>query len=464
MTHRLAADTRPAFTSAAAVAAGLHIAGTANAPLTRTMSQPSSLLPSGTGSRPRGTRTIGVMGRLLDQSDGLALYGRYLLRELLVLDRDSRYVIFLASPGARDLFGDLPNAEPRIVPCRSRAWWDQVLVPRLARHCGVDLLFNPKFSLPLLSRIPGVFIVQSCDWYLNPENYTWLDNLYIRAMLPLYCRKARAVLAISQTVLAELVRHTGLRLTQTGITHAGVAPAFSAPADAAELQRFRAEYALPERFILTVARVLHTGLGRMPPYPGGNNERLLRAYGEYRRRAPEPLPLVVAGTGVREYLQARGFADAQLSGVRFLGFVPNERLPAAYQLAECFILATLCESFGLPILEALASGCPAIVPNTCAGPEVAAGAARLVDPRNVEELAQALLEVTGSAALRESMRAAGLARARCFGWARAAREVLECFDRVLSPNAVDIHERRPRVATMPRHRRRRAPRVRSSPN
>jgi glycosyltransferase involved in cell wall biosynthesis len=376
------------------------------------------------------------MGRLLDQGDGLALYGRYLLRHLLTLDRDSRYVIFLASAAAKDLFRDLPNAEPHVVASRSRVLWDQVLIPHHARRLEVDLLFNPKFSLPLLSRIPGVFIVQSCDWYVNPGNYPWWDNLYIRLTLPLYCHKAQAVLAISQAVRDELVQHTGCDVPCGGITHAGVGPRFTPAADPAELRRFRADYNLPERFILTVARVLHTGLGRMPAYPGGNNERLVRAYRQYRRRSANPLPLLVAGKRVGEYLRARGFTQAELEGIQFLGFIPNERLHAAYQLADCFVLATLCESFGLPILEALATGCPAIVPNTGAGPEVAAGAARLVDPLSEEELAQALLEVTGSAALRERMRAAGLERASRFGWPQAARQVLESFDRVLAARSM----------------------------
>ena len=376
-------------------------------------------------------RTIGVMGRVLDQADGLGLYARHLLQHLTTLDAGSRYVLFLASPAAGAHFAAQRNVEVRVLESRSRLLWDQVLVPRAARRLGVDLLFNPKFSLPLLSRIPGVFVLQSCDWYVNPRNYPWWDNIYIRAMLPLYCRKARAMLAISQAALDDLVRH-GLKLPRASVTHAGVGPRFTPQADPRELQRFRAEYLLPQRFILTVARVLHAGHGNLPPYPGGNNERLLRAYREYRRRAAQPLPLVIAGRRIREYLLARGFGPADLEGVHFIGFVPNERLHAAYQLADCFVLATLCESFGLPILEALASGCPAIVPNTCASPEVAGAAARLIDPHREEDLTQALLEVTASEPLRRRMRAAGLERARRFGWPQAARRVLEVFDAVLS--------------------------------
>lgn len=378
-----------------------------------------------------GARVIGIMGRLLDQADGLGIYARHLLQHLVSMDTDSRYVVFLASPAARDFFGGHGNVEVRVLESRSKLLWDQVLVPRAARALGVDLLFNPKFSLPLFSSIPGVLILQSSDWYANPGNYPWWDNIYIRAMLPLYCRKARAILAISQAALDDLVRH-GLQLPRALITHAGVGPRFTPDTDPAELQQFRRDYALPERFILTVARVLHTGFDRLPEYPGGNNERLLRAYQEYRRRAREPLPLVVAGRRIKEYLHAHGFGPADLEGVHFLGFVPNERLHAAYQSADCFVLATLCESFGLPILEALATGCPAIVPNTGAAPEVAGSAARLIDPYREADLTQALLEVTGSQLLRRRMRAAGLERARRFGWPQAARRVLEAFDAVLA--------------------------------
>lgn len=371
------------------------------------------------------------MGRVLDQADGLGLYARCLLQHLVSLDAGSRYVVFLASPAARDLFCGRSNVEVRVLASRSRLLWDQVHVPRAARRLGVNLLFNPKFSLPLFSRIPGTFVLQSSDWYVNPDNYPWWDNIYIRAMLPLYCRKARAILVISQAALADLERH-GLKLPGATVTHAGIGPGFTPNADPEELRQFRSDHALPEHFILTITRVLHTGYVSLPEYPGGNNERLLRAYRQYRRRAAHPLALVVAGRDVRKYLVARGFGAADFEGVHFIGFVPNERLHAAYQLADCFVLATLCESFGLPILEALTTGCPAIISNTGAGPEVAGTAARLIDPYREEDITAALLEVTASEPLRRQMSAAGLERARSFGWPQAAGRVLDVFDAVLS--------------------------------
>lgn len=381
-------------------------------------------------------RTIAVMARAVDQADGLGTYCQEVLRQLLRLDPHTRYVILLRTAAAAQRWNEFQNAQTVVIPSRNKLVWDQVLVPRAARRLGVDLLFNPKFSLPLLSRIPGVFVLQSCDWYVNPGNYPWWDNIYIRLMLPLYCRKASGLLTISKITLDELARHMKMQLPVTAITYAGVGCAFTGQEDALAQRRFREDYGLPERFILTVARVVHTGHRGFPDYPGGNNERLLRAYQRYRQQATQPLPLVVAGRDVEPYLRSRGFSDADLRDVHFTGFVPNERLALAYRLADCFVLATLFESFGLPILEALASGCPAIVPATGAGPEVAGTAARLIDPYDERDIAAALLEVTASQQLRMQMAQDGILRARAFSWRQTGERILSVFDELVPRDTV----------------------------
>jgi hypothetical protein len=252
------------------------------------------------------------MARAIDQPDGLGRYCEQVLRQLLLLDSRSRYLIFLGSDRTREQWREFENAHPHVLTSRSKLIWDQVMVPAAARRLGVDLLFNPKFSLPLFTRIPGVFVLQSSDWYVNPANYPWWDNIYIRLMLPLYCRKASGLLAISKTTLDDLARHVKLTSPATAITYAGVGPGFTAHGDPLAQQRFREEYALPGRFVLTVARVQHTGHRGLPDYPGGNNERLLRAYGRYRKQSPSPLPLVVAGREIERYLRQRGFSAEDL--------------------------------------------------------------------------------------------------------------------------------------------------------
>ena len=367
------------------------------------------------------------MGRVLDQRDGLGLYCINLLRHMIALDPGSRYVIFLRTPRHAALFHDHANAETHVLPARSKLWWDQITVARAARRLDVDLIFNPKFSVPFLTRRPCAFVLQDADWYVNPHNYPWWDIIYIRSLLPLYCRKAKRLLVISESTLADLARHGVIHANKAKVTHAAVGANFTPLRDEVALRRFRSSYGLPESFIFTATRAYHTGHSHSPPYPGGNNERLLRAYQRYRQRGGR-LPFVIAGHRVEEYLRTKGFTDADFAGVQFIGFIPNEQMHLAYQLAEFFVLAKLCESFGLPILEALATGCPAIVPKTCAAPEVAGGAARLIDPYDEEDIAQALLQVGGSAHARREMRERGLSRAQAFSWTATARRTLEVLN------------------------------------
>ena len=275
------------------------------------------------------------MGRLLDQNDGMGVYSQYLTRNLLELDPHTHYSILLRTPNRRDLFRDYRNAETHVLPAKSILYWDQIVVARAARRLDVDLIFNPKFSVPFLSRRPSVFVHQGWDWYVNPKNYEWWDNIYIRLMLPLYDRKAARTLAISQATIEGMRQYAGLKLTDCVVSHAGIGPNFTAQRDEAALAEFRKKHALPQHYILTVARAHHGGHNKQRVYPGGNNERLLRAYRGYRQQGGT-FPLVVVGFRIEEYLRSRGFTDADLADVRFLGFVPNVR--DAHGLSGCRVL------------------------------------------------------------------------------------------------------------------------------
>lgn len=375
-------------------------------------------------------RTIGIMARTLDQDDGLGIYARRLLHELLTQDPSSRYVLFLQSDKSRELFKNFGNVDACVLPSRYKFYWDQVLVPMAARKYQVDLIFNPKFSVPLATRRPCVFVQQGSDWYVNPGNYPWWDNLYIRLMLPLYSRKAVRMMAISRATVDDLSRYTRIDMSDVVISGAGVGPNFHAPRDSRALAAFRHAHGLPNEYILTLARVHHGADRRMRSYPGANTPRLVRAWLAYRERGGT-LSLVIIGRGVEAFLRQQGFGDRELDGIVFTGFLPNDRVHLAYQAAQCVVIATSCESFGITILEALSSGCPAIVPNTCASPEVAGGAARLVNPLNEGDMAEAMLEVTGSERLRAAMRERGLRRAQALSWQECARRTLRVFDGII---------------------------------
>jgi glycosyltransferase involved in cell wall biosynthesis len=374
------------------------------------------------------SRVICVMGRVLDQEDGLGVYAQNLLHTLARIDASSRYVILLRTPRHVHSFRDLPNVECRILRAPLKLWWDQKLVACAARSCGADLIFNPKFSLPLLSRRPGIMVLHGSEWYVHPQNYQWWDRLYIRALMPLYARKAHRLLAISQQIQDDLARYAGVERAKVTVTYAAPSPQFRP--DAGQGQAARAippRHALPGGFMLAVARVYHTGHPGRLPYPGGNVEGLLRGYRTYRRSGGR-LPLVVVGRDVREFLRQRGLRNQDLENVWFPGFVPHAQIQHAYGLAEFFVLTTLYESFSLPIVEAMACGCPVIAPTSGACPEIAGDAARLVDPLDSDALGAAMHLLATRPDERERLRRLGRERAARFTWRSVAERTVAVFD------------------------------------
>lgn len=377
------------------------------------------------------SRTICIMARVLDQDDGLYVYSKNLLSHMFKLDPDTRYLVLLRTPKHAHIFDDFANVETKILPARIKLLWDQFIVPVAAKREKADLIFNPKFSLPLLTRTPGIFVLHGSDWYINPSNYEWWDNIYIRLMMPLYCRKASRLLSMSRIIVDDLERYASLDSSKVTVSYAAPASHFKPEADPESLAAFARDYALPSRFMLSVARAYHTGHGSQPVYTGGNIERLVHAYRCYRKSGGD-LPLVIAGSRIKEYLTNRGFAGQDLDDIHFTGFIPHDRINLAYNLAEFFVLVTLYESFGHPLIESMASGCPVIVSSTGACPEVSGGATRLVDPRNVNEICSAMLELGNDKSLRRDLAARGLARAAQFSWDATARMALDAIDEALA--------------------------------
>lgn len=273
-------------------------------------------------------------------------------------------------------------------------------------------------------------MLHSSDWFVNPGNYSKWDNFYIRTMLPIYCARATKILSISKRAREDSVKYLGIDGGKVTLSFAAAGPHFKIITDQAALRAFAQKYRLPEKFILTVARTYHTGLAGLPEYPGGNNERLLQGYRQYRQ-AGGTLPLVVVGREIERYLRAHGLDDQALEGVHFTGFIPNIDIVNAFNLAEFFILATLYESFPLPLIEALSTGCPAIVPITGGCQDLAEGAARYIDPLDPDSICAAITAIADSAELRQQMHLAGLERAREFSWQKTAERTLAVLDAIV---------------------------------
>ena len=134
---------------------------------------------------------IAIMMRVMDQDTGLRFYTESLIEDLLRIDQENFYVLLYMTPKWLGRFDGYDNAKEVLIKSSNKLVWDQVRVPYAAWREGADLIYNPKFSIPLVTHCPVAMGLQEPAWWVHPEHHTWLDIRYMRAMLPLYCRKAK---------------------------------------------------------------------------------------------------------------------------------------------------------------------------------------------------------------------------------------------------------------------------------
>ena len=188
--------------------------------------------------------------------------------------------------------------------------------------------------------------------------------------------------------------------------------------------RVRERYQLNDPFILYAGNIK----------PHKNLERLIEAFHIIRKGELEFVKLLIIGDEISKYAALRRTVHRYKlhKHVRFFGFVPDATLAILYRLARVFVFPSLYEGFGLPPLEAMASGTPVITSNVSSLPEVAGDAAMLIDPYQTDAIAGAMRRVLMDDRLRDDMRERGLARAREFSWGRSVRRVREIYDEVLA--------------------------------
>jgi glycosyltransferase involved in cell wall biosynthesis len=296
------------------------------------------------------------------------------------------------------------------------------------RLAEAHIIFNPKFSVPLVSPCPVTMGLQEPAWWTEPQYYEWFDVRYMRLMLPIYIRKSAHLFPMSQFNLDETRKYIRFPAKNVTVTlpapHAHLRPI----EDRGVLEEFRTRFRLPARFILSVTRVDHPGVEDSTSfYPGKNPHTTLRAFIRCRDKIEHDL--VFAGRRVREYLIHAGFGEADFDRVHFTGFVPLNEIAKLFNLAELVVIPSFYEGTSLTLMEAMACGCPVVASQGGACPETAGGAALLADPHDPSDFERKILQVLGDDALRKSLRAKSLARAAYFSWERTARLTLEGLER-----------------------------------
>ena len=365
---------------------------------------------------------IGVMLRHYDQhGGGVRTYTRELLAAMFTHDAAHEYVLLYRNP---DLLGTYAGKERVIehhVSGRTVIGWDQVGVPAAVRKFGIDVLFNPKYSMALAVSCPTAWVCHGLDWYVMPEASRFIDRLSHRWLVPRYAAKADAIIAVSEVTREHVMQFLHVDPERVHTVYSGVNTSFRTPLSAADLAAVRKRYQLPERFVLYAGAV----------YPPKNFTRLIQAYARSGPR--RGVPLVIAG-GENRFLSEDELKEPERLGlgdwVRWAGWVPSEYMPAFYRLAAALLLPSLFESCGLPVLEAMAADCPVLTSDCYGTKELAEGAAVLVNPESVDDIAEGIGRVLDDEELRVQLTQAGRERVARFTWKRCAGETLAVLERV----------------------------------
>jgi glycosyltransferase involved in cell wall biosynthesis len=382
---------------------------------------------------------IGLMLRGIDEYDGAGVYIRQLVDAVLQLDRTNQYVLFYADARQRGRYAHLPNVREVVVRAPGKLWWDQVAVPVAARREGIDVLFHHKFSIPVVAPCPTVVQQRGTEYWSFPQYYPTIgdriNRLYNVLTIPLFCRRAERVLTNSDSLALELEQLAGVPREKMATIYAAADERFVPVADPVVLERVRAQYDLPsEPFFLMVvkgyARIEYDGAALCPRK---NVEGTLEAFARARALELATPPLVILGAGVRERLTPEVLRDRYGLDPRAVvipGLIAHDDMPAVYSLAGALLFPSYYESFGIPLVEAMACGCPVITSSAPACPEVVGDAALVVDPDDVEGLADAMVRLVREPGLAESLIARGLARAATFSWHQGARTLVRELTRV----------------------------------
>ena len=369
---------------------------------------------------------------------GIGTYIRNLIQALANLDRSNRYVVVVSNADAQLAAGLPPAFETAFYTGDDRRPAEHLTFPLFLRRFSADVHHIPLNRVPFFMVKPYVVTIHDMGSLMFGEEAGIVKNLrrfrFRRGLL-----RASKVMAVSAATRRDVLNTLNIPAERVRLVYSAPAPEFfrhgrAADARAAgpqtgDLERRR----ILERYQIHYPFLLYAGNIR----PQKNIPRLVEAFAVLRNElANHPfysdLRLIIIGDDIsRNPAVRRAVIHSRVENcARFLGFVPFDTLRIFYECAAAFVFPSLYEGFGLPPLEAMASGTPVITSNVSSLPEAVGDAAVLVNPENVFDIARGVREVLLDEDLRHRLIAKGKEQAARFSWDRTAREVMEIYEEV----------------------------------
>lgn len=374
---------------------------------------------------------IGIEGQRLfrKKKHGMDMVALELIRNLQTLDKSNQYFVYIAPDEDVTCLEETSNFKIRIVEGGFYPKWEQSSLLKAAKADQVDILHCTSNTAPIYGNIPLVVTLHDII-YLEKSFYQIITgkgtayqrfgNVYRRYFVPKVVKQCKVLITVSEFEKNRIRDFFGIDDSKIKAVYNGVSDHFKKISDLDELQRIKKKYHLPDRFFFH--------LGNTDPKK--NTKGVLAAFSDFRKKTKLDIPLVMLDfeRGELEKL-VNEIGDPEIINHIFLtGYVINTDLPAIYSQCSIFLYPSLRESFGIPILEAMACGVPVITANTSSMPEVSGDAAYFVDPFNYSEITEGIIKILNDNNLRNKLIEKGFKRAEQFSWKSMAGSVLNIYN------------------------------------
>lgn len=377
---------------------------------------------------------VDIRGLLTGQKSGIEQYAIKLLEHLLKLDHENTYVFFYVSYRDMDkrvesLLLEFPFLKQSNVEIRKLKWinmplllhavWKPLDWPKADKICGgLDVMWLPSPRLlPVSKQCRTVITFHDLVFELFPQFYTWRSKLWQWQMsYPYLARWADSIIAVSESTKNDLVKIYNVDSNKIRVIYEGVDDEYSQPLENEEVIQVRKKFKINSNFIYYIGSI----------EPRKNILAIVKAFASLQS---DKLKLVISGA--KSWLTESIFEEIKNlkleNSIIFTGPVSEQEKIVLLNQAQVFLFPTLYEGFGLPVLEAMAAGCPVITSNVSSLPEIVEGSAILINPNNQAEINQALKDIINNEGLAKSLSTKGKLQACKFNWNKAAQQTLNVF-------------------------------------
>lgn len=370
---------------------------------------------------------IGIEGQRLfrKKKHGMDMVALELIRNLQAIDKENEYFIFVKEDVDHCLEKTSNFHIVEMAPAPYPVW-EQVNLPAAAKKANCDILHCTSNTAPIFTSIPLIITLHDIIYMESLSvlkkgftSYQKFGNMYRRFVVPQVVKKSARIITVSEFEKKRIGEFFHVDDHKLRAIYNGVSTHFKPVEEVDYLNLIKTKYSLPDKFLFFFGNT----------DPKKNTPGVLKALSLFLNSSKEKIPLVMLDFD-REELDKiiSDIGDPTLhDNIRLTGYVPNIELPALYALSTIFLYPSLRESFGIPMLEAMACGIPVITSNTSSMPEVGGDAALFIDPYKPEEITQAMHKLLSDKSLRESLIIRGFENARKFSWHAMAENVLSLY-------------------------------------